>query len=59
MTPQAEAYTAGWRACMNGEDGRYTNPHESIQEGEAWIHGWLDAMEAEDGEEPQPETAGY
>lgn len=57
---QAEAYAAGWRACFNGEDGRFTNPNERRGDNAyAWDHGFLDAMEAEDGEIPEPETAGY
>ena len=57
---QAEAYCAGWQACFEGEDGRFTNPFLSGSKASyAWDHGFLDAMEAEEGEEPEPETAGY
>lgn len=57
---EAQAYIDGWRACMAGQDGRFTNPHERHTDvAYAWNHGFLDAMEAEDSEEPQPETAGY
>lgn len=57
---QAQAYVAGWEACLHGEDGRYTNPFlRHSEESYAWTHGFLDAMDAEDGESPQPATAGY
>jgi hypothetical protein len=56
---KAEAYTAGWNACMAGCDGRYWPERLDTDTGYAWKHGWLDAMEAEDGEEPEPHWAGY
>jgi isocitrate lyase len=60
MTTEAQAYVAGWQACMAGVDGRYASESSSKAENSyAWIHGWLDAMEAEDSEEPQPDCAGY
>lgn len=65
MNAQANAYTLGWQACFNGEDGRFTNPYSSSaaygesEQAYAWTHGFLDAMEAEDGEQPEPSTAGY
>ena len=63
MTTEAEAYTEGWKACMRGEDGRFTNPYPLAIDTEyqhiAWCHGFLDAMEAEDDDEPEPGCAGY
>ena len=62
MNEQAKAYIEGWTACMQGEDGRFTNPypaHVADPQHYAWSHGFLDAMEAEDGETPEPECAGY
>jgi hypothetical protein len=67
---EAQAYIAGWRACMAGCDGRYPamiragqwQTPSDITDSEissAWTHGWLDAFEAEDGEEPEPACAGY
>jgi hypothetical protein len=54
------AYTAGWLACMAGDDGRFVNPHPfNTDLSYAWDHGFLDAMESEEGELPQPESAGY
>jgi hypothetical protein len=56
---EAQAYVAGWRFCMAGGDGRYTDHGLTGEPAFAWNHGFLDAMEAEDGEQPEPETAGY
>lgn len=68
-TTETDAYILGWKACMAGEDGRYTNPHlgmtvlnlahrpDALKR--AWDCGWQDAMEAEDGEEPEPQCAGF
>lgn len=55
----AEAYIAGWHACMAGLDGRYSNPHEDRDLNYAWNYGFLNAMDAEDGEDPDPECVGY
>ena len=57
MHTEAQAYSAGWDACMNGVDDRYVT--SVIEHRNAWLHGWLDAMDAEDGEEPIPEAVGY
>ena len=57
---EAQAYVTGWRACMAGEDGRYTNPYSDQHPNRyAWDHGFLDAMDAEDGEQPEPACHGY
>jgi hypothetical protein len=57
---EAQAYIAGWKACFNGEDGRFTNPFPRHSATEyAWTHGFLDAMEATDDETPEPACAGY
>lgn len=57
---EPEAYERGWRACMRGEDGRFTNPYPlSMEERIAWDAGFLDAMEAEDGEEADAAAAGF
>jgi hypothetical protein len=56
---QAQAYIAGWNACMNGVDGRYCPEGLHQDTGYAWTHGFLNAMESEDGEEPEPACAGY
>lgn len=56
---EPEAYERGWRACMRGEDGRFTNPYGPSQERIAWDAGFLDAMDAEDGEEPDAAAAGF
>jgi hypothetical protein len=63
-TTQAEAYSAGWRACMAGCDARYMPESSSggpLSEDVryAWIAGFNDAMEAEDDEEPEPDAAGF
>jgi hypothetical protein len=59
-TTEAQAYIDGWHACMNGEDGRFTNPHPfRTDTNYAWSAGFLDAMEAEDDEEPEPWCAGF
>lgn len=61
----AEAYRAGWNACMNGEEIRggfmfaqaHANGDKEIAH--AWTTGALDAMEAESGEECDPAFAGF
>lgn len=58
-TTEADAYVLGWKACMAGEDGRYTNPQRDPMTDGAWRCGWQDAMEAEDGEQPEPQCAGF
>jgi hypothetical protein len=58
----AMIYTAGWIACLNGEDGRYTNPYHAGADPEAflaWGAGFCDAMDSEDGEKPDPASVGY
>jgi hypothetical protein len=60
MNTQAQAYKEGWFACVQGLDGRWSNPYLKISEEHyAWTHGFLDAMEAEDDELPEPGCAGY
>lgn len=56
---QAQAYVAGWEACMAGVDGRYHDPDASEEVNYAWYAGFLDAIETEDDEEPEPACAGF
>lgn len=59
-TTLAQAYVAGWQACFDGEDGRFTNPFAVLTEAAyAWDHGFFDAMEADDDESPEPACVGY
>lgn len=66
MITEAQCYIAGWKACMNGVDGRYAStfgydePYRITDTHRyAWEHGFLDAMEADDDEQPEPSCAGY
>lgn len=57
-----EAYLAGWRACLNGVDGRYwfTRPDGVQAEPRlrrAWQMGWSDCFDRdEEDDEPLPES---
>lgn len=59
MPTLAQAYVAGWRACLAG-DIFFTNPYvDGTRLATAWNHGFIDAAESEGEETPCPECAGY
>ncbi len=58
-----EAYLAGWRACLDGVDGRYwfARPEEVEREvglRRAWQAGWQDAFDRDDDDD-QPLPADW